>query len=205
MCRYWKFWSWEMTSGRLVWNFLKTCIFLFVPSLLIPATSLSPSYSDWLVLLLLPAPVHDPPGHETELYGSQPHRAIPLSKTSNGLYCPPDKMQSPSRDLHDLIFLQDVVLPSFFISSCVTGPFSLMWQPQPSLCPSTPPSSFPHDGPLHLLPLAEMLCSQILLSFLSFGSQLKQLLHRWILPGYLFNVVSPTLILLLTLYHISLF
>lgn len=53
-----KFWSWEMTSGKLVWNFLKTisCIFLFAPSPLVPATNLSPGYSDNLLIWLLPAP-----------------------------------------------------------------------------------------------------------------------------------------------------
>lgn len=59
--------SWEMTSGKWVWNFLKTisCIFLFALSPVVPATSLSPGYS-----ASPPArpPVHSPLGKESELY-----------------------------------------------------------------------------------------------------------------------------------------
>lgn len=104
---------------------------------------------------------------------------IPLKKTKIlsmiSMICSSYKMQS---------------FPSL-ISSCIAGPFSLMHPPHwPSLCPSTAPGLLPCEGRWHPLPLPEMLCSQVLGSFLSFKAQLKQPLHRQILPEHVFNVAS---------------
>lgn len=124
--------SWEMTSGKWVWNFLKTisCIFLFALSPVVPATSLSPGYS-----ASRPArpPVHSPLGGESELYKTL------VTSWSWPLW---DLQQLIRRfwwdpvSFHPLIVLQDRVPLSSSISSLVTVPFPLMRQPHGPCPPS---------------------------------------------------------------------
>lgn len=84
-----KFWSREMTSGKLVWHLLKTTAptFLFVPPPLVPATNLS----FWAIVTKFyfdsyQPPVHSPLDQQGELCKiSIISCYITLLKTSSGL------------------------------------------------------------------------------------------------------------------------
>lgn len=154
MCWQWSFWNWEMTSRKLVWNFLKTisCIFLFALSPVVPATNLSPGYS---ASTPTRPPVRSPLSQESEFYKTSVH--IMLSP------CP----RPPVANITPLMRPKVLPVISTIRSSYKIWSHAPLWFYLKSLCPSRdnhtgspcilPPGQVhPQARTLHSLPLPEM-------------------------------------------------
>lgn len=176
--------------------------FLFGPFPLVSATNISLGYSNSYLDSYQPT-VHSPVGHHGELCKMSITMCYPPIESLQSLilhlrYNPrsfPWSWWSDVPTRYGPSLLSEFILYHWAILTHATATLAL-------------PLSFhmtrliPTWGPMEPTALPEILCSQILGSFLSLRSQLKQI-HRWIFPT--FNVLFSTIPLPLMLYHITLF